>query len=116
MDFSNHVVIFLAPLLIAPLFFSTLYLSTLCPLRPHCFLLTTTASSQTMYCESTLLCTIYRMLLFASFTVVVMSLIGGLAWCVIRATEDEDVSEKEWDEELGEEDTDCEDEYERYRD
>ena len=108
--------IIIAPLFALPLFTATLYLSSICPMRPHCFLLTTSPSSQTLYCESTLICSFYRCLLIASISIVLATVAVGFAWAITTYGEytllegfgDMD-PERGWSENLNDEDTDCED-------
>jgi hypothetical protein len=117
MDFSQQKSLFMIPLLILPLFTATLYLSSICPTRPHCFLLTMLPRSQTLYCESNLACSGYRVLLFISSSIVLATVLVGFLWGMARYAEclvvesviDED-TERGWNTEFDDEATDCEDE------
>ena len=100
-----------------PVFTAVLYLCSICPIRPDCFLLTTSPSSQTLYCESRFICSAYRFLLLASISIVLATTVAGVAWVItndIELVDAEDLmdvdEERGWREDFDEDATDCEDE------
>lgn len=115
MDFSSHMSIVIAPLFVLPLLTALFYLSSVCPIKPHCFLLTTSPRAQTLYCESSLTCSTYRCLLTFTTVIALVALVIGLAWFATISSESDLVEDEEvastrngWSEDLIDEDTDCE--------
>lgn len=114
MAFSRQQSLLMTPLATLPLFTVVLYLSSVCPVRPDCFLLTTSPSSQTLFCESRFICSAYRFLLVASICIVLATTVVGLAWMATNLEVDLNGipntpdTENGWSDGFEEEDTDCE--------